>query len=174
MLKVWGTASGYLPIGTGSVVALSLRGGRVVPLDDRSRTIIPRRFFLGGATTMRGFAEEEMLPQDVRAAIVSGELPVSEGGERPVSEGGEAFLLAKAELRTRLRGRLEGALFADLGNVWLDPRKYRILDLRANVGVGLRFVTPIGPAAVDLGVNLEPDDAIDERSAALHFTIGLF
>jgi outer membrane protein assembly factor BamA len=166
MLKVWGTASGYLPIGTGSVVALSLRGGRVVPLDDRSRTIIPRRFFLGGATTMRGFAEEEMLPQDVRAAIV--------GGERPVSEGGEAFLLAKAELRTRLRGRLEGALFADLGNVWLDPRKYRLLDLRANVGVGLRFVTPIGPAAVDLGVNLEPDDAIDERSAALHFTIGLF
>jgi outer membrane protein assembly complex protein YaeT len=190
MLKAWGTASGYLPIGTGSVVALSLRGGRVVPLDDRSRTIIPRRFFLGGATTMRGFAEEEMLPEDVRAVLAAEArhclasatrvgctergAGIVDEGDRPISEGGEAFLLAKAELRTRLRGSLEGALFADLGNVWLDPRKYRLLDLRANVGVGLRFVTPIGPAAVDLGVNLEPDDAINERSVAPHFTIGLF
>ena len=189
MLKAWGTASGYLPIGSGSVVALSLRGGRVFPLDDRSRTIIPRRFFLGGATTMRGYAEEEMLPQDVRSVLAAeaGHCLSSPsgvgctdrgaaivGGERPVSEGGEAFLLAKVELRTRLRGSLEGALFADLGNLWLDPRAYRILDLRANVGVGLRFVTPIGPAAVDVGVNLEPDDAINERTVAPHFTIGLF
>jgi hypothetical protein len=35
-------------------------------------------------------------------------------------------------------------------------------------------VTPIGPAVVDLGVNLDPDDAINERSVAPHFTIGLF
>ena len=190
MLKVSGTASGYLPVGRGTVVALSLRGGRVFPLDDRSRTIIPRRFFLGGATTMRGYAEEEMIPQDVRggargggAALPRRASPASAapsgaaaivGGERPVSEGGEAFLLGKAELRMRLRGSLEGALFADLGNLWLDPRTYRLLDLRANVGVGLRFVTPIGPAALDVGFNVEPDDAINERTVAPHFTIGLF
>jgi outer membrane protein assembly factor BamA len=189
MVKAWGTASGYLPIGSGSVVALSLRAGRVIPLDDRSRTIIPRRFFLGGATTMRGFGEEEMLPQDVRSVLAAEvrhclSSPTDVGctdrgaaivsGQRPVSEGGEAFVLAKVELRTRLRGSLEGALFADLGNVWLDPREYRLLDLRANVGAGLRFVTPIGPAAVDVGLNLEPDDGINERSVAPHFTIGLF
>ena len=189
MLKAWGTASGYLPIGSGSVLALSIRGGRVIPLDDGSRTIIPRRFFLGGANTMRGFAEEEMLPQDVRSVLaaevrhcrstVSGVGCTDRGGAivdgaRPVSEGGEAFLLAKAELRTRLRGSFEGALFADLGNLWLDPQAYRLLDLRTNVGAGLRFVTPIGPAAVDVGVNLDPDEGINERSVAPHFTIGLF
>lgn len=189
MLKAWGVASGYLPVGKGTVVALSVRGGRVVPLDSRSQTVIPRRFFLGGATTMRGFAEEEMIPEDVRPVLAAEARQCATSatgvgcndrgrsimsGERPVSEGGEAYLLWKAELRMRLRGSLEAGLFADLGNLWLDPRKYRLLDMRANVGIGLRFVTPIGPAVVDLGLNVEPDGAINERTLAPHFTIGLF
>jgi len=189
MLKAWGTLSGYLPVGGATVVALSLRGGRVFPLDPRSRTVIPRRFFLGGATTMRGFAEEEMIQQDVRGVLAAEarhclSSPTGVGctprgqriasGDRPVSEGGEAFLLAKTELRMRLRGSLEAGLFADVGNLWLDPNKYELLDLRTNVGIGLRFVTPIGPAAVDLGFNVQPDHTINERSWAPHFTIGLF
>ena len=185
MLKAWGTATGYLSVGPAMVVALSLRGGQVFPLDERSSTVVPRRFFLGGATTMRGYAEEEMVPQDVRTALAAEarQCPGPDcstlggliaGGERPVSEGGEAFLLGKAELRMRLRGSLEAGLFADVGNLWLDPRKYELLDLRANVGIGLRFVTPIGPAALDVGVNVQPDRAINERTWAPHFTIGLF
>jgi outer membrane protein assembly factor BamA len=189
MLKASGALSGYLPVGPATVVALALRGGRVFPLDATSRTIIPRRFFLGGATTMRGYAEEEMIQQDVRAALAAearhcrtsttGVGCTERGqriaeGDRPVSEGGEAFLLAKAELRMRLRGSLEGALFADVGNLWLDPREYRLVDLRTNVGFGLRFVTPIGPAAVDIGFNVQPDAAVNERTVAPHFTIGLF
>ncbi len=62
----------------------------------------------------------------------------------------------------------------DLGNLWLDPTQYRLLDLRTNAGVGARFVTPVGPAALDLGFNVEPDDRLNERLLALHFTIGLF
>ncbi len=189
MLKAYGTLSGYLPFGTGAVIALSVRGGRVFPLDDRSRTIIPRRFFLGGATTMRGYAEEEMVPEDVRAVLAAETNHCNTsatgvgctargqqiaGGTIPVSEGAEAFLLGKAELRIRLRGNLEGGLFADVGNLWLDPSKYRLLDLRTNVGFGLRFVTPIGPAAVDIGFNIQPDSAINERVWAPHFTVGLF
>jgi len=189
MVKLSGTASGYLPIGSATVVALSLRGGRVFPLDGRSRTVIPRRFFLGGATTMRGYGEEEMIQQDVRDVLAAeahlcatsftavgcterGRRIAS--GQRPVSEGGEAFLLGKTELRLRLRGNLEAALFGDVGNVWLDPRHYRLLDLRANVGFGIRFVTPIGPAALDVGFNVTPDDRLNERIVAPHFTIGLF
>jgi outer membrane protein insertion porin family len=189
MMKASGTASGYVPVGDAAVVALSLRGGRVFPLDPRSRTVIPRRFFLGGANTMRGYAEEEMIPEDVRAGLaaearhcVSSATGVGctprgnliAGGSLPVSEGGEAFLLGKAELRIRLRGSVEAGLFADVGNLWLDPRQYALLDLRANVGFGLRFVTPIGPVAVDVGFNVQPDHAINERTWAPHFTIGLF
>jgi outer membrane protein assembly factor BamA len=144
---------------------------------------------MGGAGTMRGFAEDEMTPQDVRSALaaqakacrttIAGVGCTDRGaaivaGERPISEGGEAFLLGKAEVRMRLKGSLEAGVFADVGNLWLDPRNYRLLDLRANVGFGLRFVTPIGPAVLDLGFNLDPDENINERRAALHFTVGLF
>jgi outer membrane protein insertion porin family len=189
MLKTWGTLSGYVPVGDATVVALSVRGGRVFPLDPRSRTVIPRRFFLGGATTMRGYAEEEMIPQDVRTDLAAAARQcaaaadrttctddarrIVEGGQA-ISAGGEAFLLWKAELRMRLGGSLEAGLFADVGNLWLDPRKYALLDLRTNIGLGLRFVTPIGPAAVDIGFNVQPDNAINERTWAPHFTIGLF
>jgi outer membrane protein assembly factor BamA len=181
--------SGYVPAGRTSVIALSARAGRVFPLSDDSQTIIPRRFFLGGSATMRGFAEEELVPQDVRgdlsaearhcATSPSGVGCTERGarivdGERPVSEGGEAFVLAKAELRVPLRGSVEGGLFFDVGNVWLDPRKYRLVDLRPNAGAGLRFVTPIGPAAIDVGFNLDPDRDINERLYAVHFAIGLF
>jgi outer membrane translocation and assembly module TamA len=138
---------------------------------------------------MRGFGEEEMLPQDVRSDLVEearhcATSPTGIGctergrrtvaGETPVSEGGEAFLLAKAELRIPVRGSLEAGLFVDLGNLWLDPNRFRAVDLRANAGFGIRFVTPIGPAALDLGFNLSPDGALNERSFAPHFTIGLF
>jgi outer membrane protein assembly complex protein YaeT len=189
LVKVSGVASGYVPVGRATVIALSLRGGRVFPLDGRSRTVIPRRFFLGGATTMRGYGEDEMIQQDVRERLASEarlcattvtEVGCTErgrriaGGQRAVSEGGEAFVLGKAELRVRLRGSLEAGLFADVGNLWLDPLAYRLVDLRANVGIGLRFITPIGPAAVDVGFNVTPDQRLNERLAAPHFTIGLF
>jgi outer membrane translocation and assembly module TamA len=42
------------------------------------------------------------------------------------------------------------------------------------MGVGLRYVTPVGPLAFDLGVNLDPDDALNEPATQLHFSIGTF
>jgi outer membrane protein assembly complex protein YaeT len=189
LLKVQATVSGYLPVGRNTVLALSARGGRVLPLDDRSRTIIPKRFFMGGASTLRGYAEEEMIPQDQRdgvaeearhcASTISGAGCTPRGadvvaGKTAASEGGESFLLLKGELRQVLTGSLEVGLFVDLGNLWLDPKAYRLVDLRPSAGVGLRFVTPVGPAALDLGFNLAPDRRINERLFAPHFTIGLF
>jgi outer membrane translocation and assembly module TamA len=92
----------------------------------------------------------------------------------PVSEGGEAFALGKAEVRLPVAGRVELGLFFEAGNLWLDPTRLNLRDLRPNAGAGLRFVTPIGPAALDLGFNLRPDKRINEDTFAPHFTIGLF
>jgi outer membrane protein insertion porin family len=95
-------------------------------------------------------------------------------GKVVASEGGETFLIFRGELRVGLARNFEAGLFADLGNLWSNPSAFRILDLRPNVGTGLRFVTPVGPAALDFGFNLVPDLAINERLWAVHFTIGLF
>ncbi len=195
LVKVQGTLSAYLPVSRATTLALSARGGRVYPLDDRSRTIIPKRFFLGGAGSMRGFAEEEMVAQDLRDGLadqsnhcassiaaggVAGQAGCTGAGQRlnagqmVASEGGEAYVLFKAELRLGLSKSVELGIFSDLGNLWANPANFRLLDLRPNAGAGLRFVTPVGPAALDLGFNLLPDRRINERIWAVHFTIGLF
>lgn len=189
LVKISGLISGYIPLGGHAVLALSTRAGQVFPLDSRSRTIVPRRFFLGGASTLRGFGEEQLIQADVRPQLaaearqcttsVTGKGCTERGrriadGSAPVSEGGEAFLLGKAEVRLPVTGRFELGLFVDAGNLWLDPKRVNPRLLRPCAGVGARFVTPIGPAALDLGFNLDRDDQINEAVFAPHFTIGLF
>jgi len=189
MVKLSGAVTGYLPIASQSVLALSVRGGRVVALDPASQTIGPKRFFLGGAATMRGYGEDEMIPEDVRSAYLdqvracagslsglgcSSVAQQLSQGQTLVSEGGEAFVLAKAELRVPLRESIEAGLFTDIGNLWLDPRQATIADLRLNVGFGLRFASPVGPAVVDFGFNVTPDGRLGEKLFAPHFSIGLF
>jgi outer membrane protein assembly complex protein YaeT len=187
-VKFTGGASTYLPVRS-TVLALALRGGRVFRLDSDSVTIVPRRFFMGGATTMRGYAEESMIQEDQRGPLATAAKACASnppatactdtgrqilGGQQPVSDGGMVFVLGKVELRVPLRGSLEGALFTDVGNLWSDPANARLQDLRVNVGFGLRFVTPIGPAVLDLGFNVTRDEVLNESLAAVHFTIGVF
>jgi outer membrane protein insertion porin family len=187
MVKLSGGLSAYFPITRTSVLALAIRAGRIMPLDRDSQTIGPKRFFLGGATTMRGYGEDEMLPEDYRAMLVA-QLPdcaaslpgcseaarQAAAGQTPPSEGGESFALAKAELRIPLRESVEVGLFADMGNLWLDPLRERLTDLRLNVGFGLRVLTPIGPAVLDFGFNPSRDTRVGEAAWAPHFSIGLF
>ena len=46
--------------------------------------------------------------------------------------------------------------------------------LRYTAGAGLRYATPVGPLALDLGVNLDRDRVVNEPAAQVHFSIGLF
>ena len=62
-------------------------------------------------------------------------------------------------------------LFLDTGNVWVDPAAIS-LALRYGAGGGMRVNTPIGPLALDYGVNL--DRRPWEDFGALHFSVGLF
>ena len=80
----------------------------------------------------------------------------------------------KIELRFPLGENVEAGLFTDMGNLWLDPRVGSITDVRWNFGAGVRFLTPIGPAVLDLGVNPAPDPRLGEGYLAPHFSIGLF
>jgi outer membrane protein assembly complex protein YaeT len=187
-LKLSAAVTGYVPLRSQGVLALSLRGGRILKFGTFD-TIPPKRFFLGGASSMRGYGEDEMVPEDLRKPYLSqiGDCATSlsglacsqvarqlASGQTLISPGAEAFLIAKAELRFPLFQSLEGGLFADLGNLWLDPTFFSFSDLRLNVGAGLRFLTPIGPAVLDIGFNPSADSRLGEPSIAPHFSIGLF
>ena len=77
-------------------------------------------------------------------------------------------------------GELGGALFYDTGNVFERPSDFSLRDFTHSAGLGLRFLTPLGPVRVDGGFNLHPSIRIDGESGLpvreerfhLFFTLG--
>jgi outer membrane protein assembly factor BamA len=113
---------------------------------------LPERLFSGGATTHRGFPENQAGPRDP----VTG-FPV----------GGKAILINQFEVRFPLLGENVGAvLFHDAGNVYesldklsLRVRQRAVTDFNYMVhaaGAGIRYRTPIGPIRVDLAYSINP------------------
>jgi outer membrane protein assembly factor BamA len=187
-LKLSGLLSGYVPLPERMVLAVSARAGRIVPLSAGSTTPPVRRFYLGGATSVRGFNEDQLVAEDVRAEyrdqVRDCQVLVSKGGctssaqtvlagRQVPSQGGELFASLKAELRIPAFGSFDLGVFFEAGNLWLATPT-GLGPFRPVVGTGLRYVTPIGPLALDVGVNLTPDLVINEPPVVLHFNIGVF
>jgi len=187
--KAAGAITGYVPIAPRVTMAISVRGGKIFALEPDSLIITPKRFFLGGATTLRGFRDDALIPQDVRGeyareraycdalawtgGCTSRALALRNGDTLP-SEGGTLFELFKSELRFALVGDFELGVFFEAGNLWYSSSTWKPLDLRPVVGAGVRYVTPVGPLALDVGFNLAPDDRLNEPIFAIQFSVGLF
>lgn len=142
----------YQPIGSKMMLALGARGGLIYPL---SEVPIDERYFNGGSTTVRSFQERELGPRDRHGYPV----------------GGQAFTVFNAELTFPIRGALQGAVFADAGNVVAEFEHAGVDDMRYAIGLGLRYKLPIGPLRIDYGVN--PNRKRSEDFGAFHFSFGL-
>jgi len=191
--KVAGNLTFYVPVAPRVVLAISGRAGKIFPLNPDSQSIAPKRFFLGGTSTLRGFREEGLIPQDrredlhtdvanCRALVLPEQLGCSPGasvlvkGQELPSEGGELFVLGKSELRFPVFGAWDLGVFLEAGNLWLSPSRFNfsLSNLRYAAGAGVRYLFPIGPAALDVGFNLAPDRDLNESSFQVHFSVGLF
>jgi outer membrane protein assembly factor BamA len=149
------THASFFDLRPGTVVGLSYRTGVIAPLEDTDTIPIQERFFNGGENTVRSFREKELGPVD-------------SAGE-PL--GGEVFNVISAELRQRLRGNFEAAAFYDTGNVDPDADDFlRFRDFRHGLGLGLRYLLPIGPLRLDAAWN--PDRRADEEEWVAHFSVG--
>lgn len=121
-----------------------------------------KRYFLGGSASLRGWGRLQVSP------LSASGLPL----------GGHSMLEASSEVRLPIWGNLSGVLFVDAGNVWTDPWRFDVGDLRLDAGPGLRYLTPIGPIRFDVGFQLNPiegllvDGAPQKRRFRLHFSIG--
>lgn len=190
LLRTLLSASGWVPINRERrvIVAMSGRIGGILKADD-SVVIGTKRFFLGGTQTLRGFNEDNLIPQDVRERLhdavdrcrsLSSGLGCTDqvrdalGGTQSTSEGGEIAISGRLELRFGVASGVDGALLADAGNLWLDPSKFDPLNLRGSTGVGVRIATPIGPAAIDVAWNLARDLTVNEPLVQVHFSVGSF
>jgi len=70
--------------------------------------------------------------------------------------GGKGFLALNVELRIPIAGNLGAVIFYDAAQVWRDFSQVSLRfegasGLRQGAGLGLRFMTPIGPARVEYG-----------------------
>ena len=189
LVKLQAQIAGYIPLPLLSSLVLSARGGRIYQLDPSSHTPGDRSFYLGGATSLRGFHEDAVQPQDIveelhrsvrdcQGTLSGGFGPTCTPQARVAqaggpSSGGDEFIALTAELRVPIANSLELALFYDAGNLWLTPphRFFSTLVLRDAVGFGLRWLTPIGRVAIDLGINLSPDALFAEPRVGPYFSL---
>jgi outer membrane protein insertion porin family len=165
-LQYTGRIGGYLRLNErGLAIAASLRVGLNQQLAADSDTYPDRQFFLGGVDSLRGFPLWSLVPEDVDRQLEP-DTPV------PFS-GGDALINPRLELRIPVIGPWQAALFLDTGNLWRDAGAvFDTFALRYTAGLGLRLITPVGPLAVDYGINL--DRRSYEDFGAFHFSVGLF
>lgn len=133
--------------------ALRARYGYIDPFDDDSTVPDDQLFFLGGTRDVRGFDENR--------------LRFDETGD-PL--GGREEMLGSIELRYDLGGNLELATFYDVGAVREPEVDEGEDEFRSSVGLGLRYITPIGPVGLLYGWNL--DNREGESGGKFHFSIG--
>lgn len=153
----------YINVANKVVLAAQVRGGSIAA-DGDADTLVPfqKRYFLGGASNLRGWGRFEVSP------LSGAGLPI----------GGTTFMNFSAELRVPVWSALGGVIFLDAGNVWTESWDFNVSDLRYDVGPGLRYTTPIGPLRVDLGYQLNPLPGLvvggkeQARRFRFHFSFG--
>jgi outer membrane protein insertion porin family len=110
-----------------------------------------KNFYSGGLGSVRGFTQGTLGPRDITGASI----------------GGAKKITLNAEIITPFPGagndrtlRLFG--FTDIGNVFGENEKITATDLRASVGFGVSWLSPIGPLRVAFAQPLrkQPGDRI--------------
>lgn len=176
--RVVAEATGYESLGGPFVLAGRLRGGWVgsgafeeISQPGPAAAIIhpQRRFFAGGANSVRGFAQSRLGPRvlftepqnllsDQGAGCTGEEIRdlLCDAGvaeDRVFSElptGGTRVLEGNAEIRFPLGSWLEGVAFTDFGQAWGAGEGMELSEVQFTPGFGLRFPSPVGPIRVDL------------------------
>ncbi len=118
-------------------------------------------YFMGGATSLRGFNIEDVGPKNSK-------------GE---SLGGTKSLLLNLEAQYPFSRSFRGFLFLDGGNIYgsgadisSTDTNFNLGKMRSSIGGGIRFLSPFGPLSFAYGVKL--DRKSGESAAEFHFSAG--
>jgi outer membrane protein assembly factor BamA len=156
------------------VLATRIRSGWVGSGDFRSEQLPiihpQRRFFAGGANSVRGFAQSrlgprvlftepvELLtdppggpgcdPEELVDLSCDAGVAIDSVSVTALPIGGTRVLEGNAEVRFPLASWLEGVAFTDFGQAWSSTINLR--DIEVTPGFGLRFPSPVGPIRIDL------------------------
>ncbi|MGO4003045.1 autotransporter assembly complex protein TamA [Pseudomonas fluorescens] len=106
------------------------------------------RFFAGGDQSVRGYDYQSLSPEN------------SEGDRI----GGRYMVSGSVEYQYSVAEKWRVATFVDQGNSFND---FELPNLKTGVGVGVRWVSPVGPIRLDLAHALD-----DPGGIRLHFSMG--
>jgi outer membrane protein insertion porin family len=148
----------YLPLNKQFTIAVNGELGWGKGLSNRPFPVF-KGYSAGGLGSVRGFEQGTLGPRDVTGSYI----------------GGPKKVVGNIELQTPFPGagndrtlRLFG--FVDAGNVFAEYEKYDFGTLRASAGVGLSWISPLGPLRFAYAVPTRkfPGDRIQK----LQFQIG--
>jgi len=111
--------------------------GAVIAAGDIMDVPADRRLYAGGAGSVRGYAYQNIGPRV---------------GDKVI--GGKSLFEASVELRYRINDQFGVAAFVDAGNAYASTLPH-LGDLKFGAGVGLRYLTPVGPLRLDVAVPLK-------------------
>ena len=168
---------------------LALHAGFGIAYPYGNSTMLPfeKRYFSGGANSVRGWSVRELGP---------GGYQRSDGRIDFINQTGDMKLDLNAELRSKLFWKLYGAFFVDAGNIWTirdysgQPKGQFSLDKFYNqiavaYGIGIRFNFDYFILRFDMGmkaINPAYDSGKEHwpivyprlsRDFAFHFAVGL-
>lgn len=150
----------YKRIFHNTIWANSIRIGLAEPFAG-SRVPLSEEFFSGGGNTLRGFPLDGAGPQ--RQVPVCSSSSATDCTRIQVPSGGNEMLILNSEFRIPLpiQKGLGIVAFYDGGNVFPYVGFHNFTSLYSNnIGIGLRYATPVGPIRIDLGRNLNPVSGI--------------
>ena len=109
------------------------------------------RYYAGGDQSVRGYKYQALGPLDAEGEVV----------------GGKHLLTGTVEYDHLVSNDWVGAAFVDGGNAFNDT-----LDkVFYSAGVGVRWLSPVGPVRLDVAVPINPDDGND-ANWRIHFGFG--
>jgi outer membrane protein insertion porin family len=148
----------YIPLGTRFSVGLNAEFGYGRGLGGKRYPIF-KNFYGGGLGSVRGFDQGSLGPVDVTGAYL--------GGTRRVNLNAELYLPVPGSGNDK---SLRWFGYLDAGNVWGEFEKVTADSLRASAGIGLSWISPVGPLKLSYGtpIRKEPGDRIQR----LQFQIG--
>ncbi|MCJ7799411.1 MAG: BamA/TamA family outer membrane protein, partial [Polaromonas sp.] len=122
-----------------------------------------KNYYSGGLGSVRGFQQGSLGPRDVL------------GSDPTLALGGPKKLTLNAEVLAPFPGagndrtlRLYG--FVDAGNVFGESESYNFNDLRVSTGIGISWISPIGPLRIAYAVPLRKQ--AQDKIERLQFQIG--
>jgi outer membrane protein insertion porin family len=142
----------YLPITNRYTLGLNAEFGWGKGLGNKPYPIF-KNFFGGGLGSVRTFQQGSLGVVDVTNNYI--------GGNRRLNLNAELYVPVPGSGNDKTF-RLFG--FMDAGNVWGEDEKIRVDSLRASAGIGLSWVSPVGPLKLSWGtpIRSQPTDRIEK------------